>query len=88
MYTRRMTKAETEGEYEKETGRVIVESFDRLKPNYTPAGLVNNHGPFTWGKDAYEAVHNAVVLEQIAKMAAISLQINPNAKMNEALIKE
>ena len=50
MYTRRMTKAETEGEYEKETGRVIVESFDRLKPNYTPAGLVNNHGPFTWGK--------------------------------------
>lgn len=64
----------------------IVESFDRLKSNYTPAGLVNNHGPFTCGKDAYEAVHNAVVLEQIAKMAAISLQINPNAKMNEAFI--
>ncbi|MDR1631447.1 MAG: L-ribulose-5-phosphate 4-epimerase [Dysgonamonadaceae bacterium] len=86
--TRRMTKAETEGEYEKETGRVIVESFDRLNPDYTPGVLVNNHGPFTWGKDAHEAVHNAVVLEQVAKMAAISLQINPNTKMNEELIKK
>jgi L-ribulose-5-phosphate 4-epimerase len=86
--TRRMTEAEVEGNYEKETGRVIVERFEHLNPDYTPGVLVNNHGPFVWGKDAHEAVHNAVVMEQIAKMAAISLLVNPNPIMNEALIKK
>jgi len=86
--TRLMTPEEIETGYEKETGKVIVERFAGLNPDYTPGVLVNNHGPFTWGKDAHEAVHNAVVLEQIAKMAFIACSINPELKMNEALIKK
>ena len=74
--TRDMTKAEVFGEYEKETGNVIVERFKGMNPNDTPAVLVNNHGPFTWGTDADNAVHNAVVLEQVAKMAFVSLTLN------------
>lgn len=84
--TRAMTKAEVEGEYELETGNVIVERFSAMNEDYTPAVLVDNHGPFAWGKDAHDAVHNAVVLEQIAKMAYISLGINPDFKMNQHLI--
>lgn len=86
--TRFMTDEEIEGQYELETGNVIVERFEDLNENYTPGVLVNNHGPFTWGKDAHNAVHNAVVLEQVAKMAYISYQINPELKMNDELIKK
>jgi L-ribulose-5-phosphate 4-epimerase len=86
--TRTMTKAEIEGEYEKETGKVIVDRFAEINPDYTPGVLVNNHGPFAWGTDVHNAVHNAVVLEQVAKMAVISLSINPNLEMNEELIKK
>ena len=74
--TRSMRKPEVFGEYEKETGRVIVESFKRIDPDDTPAVLVRNHGPFAWGTDADNAVHNAVVLEEVAKMAFISLTVN------------
>ena len=74
--TRNMKKAEVFGEYEKETGNVIVEAFKGLNPDDTPAVLVRNHGPFTWGTDADNAVHNAVVLEQVAKMAFISVSLN------------
>lgn len=74
--TRRMKKAEVFGEYEKETGNVIVERFQKMNPMDTPAVLVRNHGPFTWGKDADNAVHNAVVLEQVAKMGFISMTLN------------
>lgn len=84
--TRRMTRQEIEGEYEKETGNVIAERFKELNPAYIPGVLVDNHGPFSWGKDADEAVHNAVVMEQVAKMAYISFLINPELKMNEHLI--
>ena len=70
--TRDMKKAEVFGEYEKETGNVIVERFRNMNPDDTPAVLVRNHGPFTWGTDAANAVHNAVVLEEVAKMAFIS----------------
>ena len=70
--TRDMKKAEVFGEYEKETGNVIVERFRGLNPMDTPAVLVKNHGPFTWGTDAAQAVHNAVVLEEVAKMAYLS----------------
>ena len=68
---RSLTPEEIEGEYEKNTGKVIVEEFHRLKkdPAAVPAVLLRNHGPFTWGKDTKEAVHNAVVLEEVAKMA-------------------
>lgn len=66
--TRAMTEEEIENDYEYNTGEVIVERFEKLNPNYVPAVLVKNHGPFSWGKDAANAVHNAVVLEEIAMM--------------------
>ena len=81
-----MTREEVEGEYEKETGNVIVKRFEELNPDFVPGVLVKNHGPFSWGKDAHEAVHNAVVMEQVAKMAFISLNINPTLTMNPSLI--
>jgi L-ribulose-5-phosphate 4-epimerase len=84
--TRLMTEEEVAGAYEKETGNVIVERFQAINPAYIPGVLVNNHGPFSWGKDADEAVHNAVVMEQVAKMAYISLGINPQLAMNDLLI--
>ena len=74
--TRDMKKKEIFGEYEKETGNVIVERFSAMKPMDTPAVLVKNHGPFTWGTDADNAVHNAVVLEEVAKMAFIAKSIH------------
>ncbi|GHT54685.1 L-ribulose-5-phosphate 4-epimerase [Bacteroidia bacterium] len=86
--TRSMTKTEIGGAYEAETGNVIVERFADLNAEYTPGVLVNNHGPFAWGKDAHNAVHNAVVLEQVAKMAYIALGINPQLSMNDELIKK
>ena len=78
--TESMTKEEVEGEYELETGNVIVKRFEGINPDHTPAVLVKNHGPFTWGKDAAEAVHNAVVLEECAKMAYYTEKINPDVK--------
>lgn len=66
--TRKMTKAEIEGEYEKETGTVIIEAFNDRDHNAIPAVVVHSHGPFVWGTDAMNAVHNAVVLEEIAFM--------------------
>ena len=79
--TRRMTAAEIAGEYELETGKVIVETFRErgIEPNDVPAVLVHSHGPFAWGKDAHNAVHNAVVLEEIAYMNLFTYQVNPNA---------
>lgn len=83
-----MTESEVNGEYELETGNVIVRRFEGLNPVHTPGVLVKNHGPFTWGKDADEAVYNAVVLEQVAKMASISFGINPALTMNPLLIEK
>lgn len=73
--TRNMSRAEVFGEYEKETGNVIVERFRGMNPDDTPGVLVRNHGPFTWGTDADNAVHNAVVLEEVARMAFISCSV-------------
>lgn len=67
--TRDMTEGEVKGEYELETGKVIVERFKGLNPDYIPSVLVKNHGPFSWGTSPYDAVHNAVVLEEVAMMA-------------------
>ena len=69
--SRKMTPAEIEGEYELETGNVIIETFTSrgIDPAQVPAVLVQSHGPFAWGKDAAEAVHNAVVLEEVAMLA-------------------
>lgn len=86
--TAAMSKEEVAGAYEQETGNVIVHRFADMNPNYTPAVLVKNHGPFAWGKDAHDAVHNAVVLEQVAKMAYMSFGINPGLQMNRALIEK
>ena len=83
-----MTAAQVEGDYEAETGTVIIERFKGLNPVHTPGVLVKNHGPFTWGKNPHEAVHNAVVLEQVAKMASISFAVNPNLTMNPLLVEK
>lgn len=76
---RSLTREEIGGAYEKNTGLVIIETFEErgINPVYTPGVLCCNHGPFTWGKDAAEAVHNAVVLEEVAKMALKTELINP-----------
>ena len=71
-----MTMQEFTGAYEKETGSVIVETFQGQNPLAVPGVLVHTHGPFAWGTDAEDAVHNAVVLEQVAFMAYHSLQLN------------
>ena len=67
--TRALTREEVEGDYEQNTGRVIVEAFQELDNLSMPGVLVQGHGPFTWGKDAMEAVHHAVVLEEVGMMA-------------------
>ncbi len=84
--TRRMTAHEIQGDYELETGNVIVERFINLDPNDMPAALVYSHGPFTWGKDAHNAVHNAVVLEEIAFMAWHNIAQNDIAPMQRELL--
>lgn len=83
-----MTEAEVKGEYELETGNVIIERFKGMNPVHTPGVLVKNHGPFAWGKDPHDAVHNAVVMEQVAKMASIAYLVNPNLTMNPLLIEK
>lgn len=78
---RSLTEEEVKSEYERNTGLVIVETFksNNINPMYVPGVLCKNHGPFTWGKNAAEAVHNAVVLEEIAKMNLMTEQLNRNA---------
>jgi L-ribulose-5-phosphate 4-epimerase len=76
--TRKMTEAEIKGEYEKETGTVIIETFKDKNPDMIPAVLVYSHGPFAWGKDPMDAVHNAVVLEEVAFMNFHALTLTPN----------
>lgn len=85
-----MTEAEVTGDYELETGNVIVNRFNSagINPMHTPGVLVKNHGPFTWGTTPAEAVHNAVVLEQVAKMAFVAFQVNPGLTMNPLLIEK
>jgi L-ribulose-5-phosphate 4-epimerase len=75
--TRKMTVAEIQGEYEKETGTVIIETFKDKNPDAIPAVLVYSHGPFTWGSDAMDAVHNAVVLEEVAFMNFHTMMLEP-----------
>ena len=77
---RNLTKEEIEEAYEKNTGVLIADYFKDKDSEAVPAVLCKNHGPFTWGKDAHEAVHNAVVLEEVAKMAARCEWINPQVK--------
>ena len=79
--TRKMTPQEIAGEYEKETGNVIVETFKDKSADDIPAVLVHSHGPFAWGTDPDNAIHNAVVLEELAFMAYHTEAINPTTDM-------
>ena len=85
-----MTEAEVKGQYELETGNVIVNRFrlGAINPVHTPGVLVKNHGPFSWGKDPHEAVHNAGVMEQVAKMAFVAYSVNPRLTMNPLLVEK
>lgn len=74
--TQPLSEGEIAGDYEAETGNTILRRFEDLDPNGMPAVLVANHGPFAWGRDASESVYNAVVLEQVAEIAARTLELN------------
>lgn len=76
---RNLTPEEIEEDYEKNTGKVIVEAFEGRNPVYVPGVICRNHGPFAWGKDCFEAVYHARVLEEVAKMAILTKQVDPNA---------
>jgi L-ribulose-5-phosphate 4-epimerase len=75
--TRKMTVEEIQAEYEKETGTVIIETFKDKNPDAIPGVVVYSHGPFAWGKDAMDAVHNAVVMEEVAFMNIQTMTLNP-----------
>lgn len=85
--TRDMTEEEIKGEYELETGRVIVECFNGLNPDNIPSVLVKNHGPFSWGTSPENAVHNAVVLEEVAMMAWHTQMVTKDA-MSQILLNK
>lgn len=76
---RALSKEEVQNEYERNTGLVIAETFQTIDPEAIPGCLVKNHAPFAWGKDCDEAVHNAVVLEECARMAVLTEAMNPEA---------
>jgi L-ribulose-5-phosphate 4-epimerase len=86
--TRKLTESEIKNSYELETGNVIVETFRKrnLDANAIPAVLIDGHGPFSWGKNAHDAVHNAVVLEQVAKMAHHALTMNKVSGIDQYLL--
>ena len=88
--TRKMTPAEIAGEYERETGNVIVETFQtrNINPVHVPGVICRNHGPFAWGKDAAQAVYHAVVLEEVARMALYTVQVDPAAAPAPAHVLE
>ena len=85
--TPELTWEEINGDYELNTGKAIVGTMKDLDYTWMPGILVANHGPFTWGKDASDAVHNSVVLEELAKMAQLTISINKEiTPIQEALI--
>lgn len=84
--TRQMKPAEIKTDYEANTGHVIVETFRKINPLEHPAVLVASHGPFTWGKDVHDAVHNASVLEFIARLNSETLKINPRIKPMQTVL--
>lgn len=86
--TEEMTHEQIESAYEAATGDVIADAFEGMNPMHTPAVLVKHHGPFTWGKSAHDAVHNAVILEEVARMASITVALNPSVEMNPDLVEK
>lgn len=83
--TRKLTAEEIAGNYEEETGNVIIETFRDQDMMAVPAVLVQSHGPFTWGKNPQKAVENSVVLEEVAMMAWHSLSMNPDIRFQQEL---
>lgn len=88
--TRRLSELEIERAYEVETGKVIIETIEKrgIKAIEVPGIIVASHGPFTWGKTPEEAVHNAVVLEEVAKMAYYTKSINPGVKQADKYLQD
>ncbi len=84
--TRVLTKEEVDSAYEKETGKVIIETFAKLNPEHMPGILVGNHGPFTWGETPDKAVYNAVVIEEVAKMAYITVGLGNSKPINQYIL--
>ena len=86
--TRELTKYEVEFDYEANTGRVIIETINKrnYNPMTIPGIIVKNHGPFTWGKDAMDSVHNAVVMETIADMNLKTVLLNPNSNIQQYIM--
>jgi L-ribulose-5-phosphate 4-epimerase len=85
--TRLLTAEEIAAEYEANTGEVIAETFDGIDPLHKPGVVVASHGPFAWGRDAHDAVHSAVILEYLARLASETLRINPHTgSMQGALL--
>jgi L-ribulose-5-phosphate 4-epimerase len=84
--TRILTQEEVDRGYEKETGMVIVEAFKNINPLHMPGVLVGNHGPFAWGTNAGKAVYNAVVLEEVARMALLTFQLGNENPINQYLL--
>ena len=78
--TRKMTSDEIENNYEKQTGKVIIETFKDINPSSIPSVLVKGHGPFSWGDSALDAVENAIVLEELSSIAFNTIQINNKTK--------
>ncbi len=81
-----MTDEQVFGDYEKDTGTVIIDRFKGVNPNHIPGVLVKNHGPFSWGATPDKAVYNSKVMEEVAKMAFIAYSVNPSLTMNKALV--
>lgn len=86
--TREMERDEIQRAYERETGNVIVETFVGRNPVHCPGVIVNDHGPFTWGKNPAEAVYHAVVLEEVAKMAYFTEKMSPGNIMGNAIMNK
>ena len=86
--TRKMTKEEIFGDYERETGKVIAELFDDKTINEIPSALVYSHGPFSWGKNAEKSVENAIILEEVAMMAWHTLAMNKDAEIQNELLEK
>lgn len=86
--SRNLTKEEIENDYEKNTGKVIIETFENIDYLATPAVLCKNHGSFAWGEDVKKAIYNAVVLEEVAKMAVITKLIDPNCETAPKFIQD
>lgn len=86
--TEEMSHEQIATAYEAATGDVIAEAFKGMNPMHTPAVLVKHHGPFTWGKNAANAVYNAVVLEEVARMASITVALNTKVEMNQDLVEK